>query len=146
VHVSVLDIDAETGRIALLRHAVVDDCGTMINPLAVAGQMHGAIAMGIGGALFEELRYDTAGRLLGTGFKTYLTPRASDVPHIELAHQVTPSPFTIHGEKGAGEAGVGGSIAAILNAANDALAPLGVTLRSLPLTAARVRAAIASAA
>jgi carbon-monoxide dehydrogenase large subunit len=145
VHVSVLDVDPETGRITLLRHAVVDDCGTMINPLAVAGQMHGAIAMGIGGALSEELGYDAAGHLLATGFKTYLTPRASDVPRIELAHQVTPSPFTVHGEKGAGEAGVGGSIAAILNAANDALSPLGITLRSLPLTAENVRAAIASA-
>jgi carbon-monoxide dehydrogenase large subunit len=72
-------------------------------------------------------------------------PRASDVPAIELAHQVTPSPFTVHGEKGAGEAGVGGSIAAILNAVNDALSPLGVTLRALPLTAERVHAAIASA-
>lgn len=145
VHVSVVEIDPETGRITLLRHGVVDDCGTMINPLAVAGQMHGAIGMGIGGALTEELRYDAVGQLLATGFKTYLTPRASDVPRIELAHQVTPSPFTLHGEKGAGEAGVGGSIAAILGAANDALAPLGVTLRSLPLSAARVHAAIIAA-
>jgi len=145
VHVSVVEIDRETGSVSLLRHAVVDDCGTMINPLAVAGQMHGAIGMGIGGALSEQLRYDAAGRLLATGFKTYLVPRASDVPAIELSHQVTPSPFTVHGEKGAGEAGVGGSIAAILGAANDALSPLGVVIRSLPLTPERVHAAIATA-
>jgi len=145
VHVSIVEIDPQTGSLSLRRHVVVDDCGTMINPTAVAGQMHGAVGMGVGGALFEQLRYDAHGRPLATGFKTYLMPRASDVPAIELEHQVTPSPFTVHGEKGAGEAGVGGSIAAILNAANDALAPLGVILRELPLSAERVRAALADA-
>src|SRR6185437_2708703 len=89
VHIAVAEVDPQTGAVRLRRHAVVDDCGTIINPLAVAGQMHGAIAMGIGGALSEQLRYDAAGRQLATGFKTYLMPRASDVPPIEFAHKVT---------------------------------------------------------
>ena len=83
--------------------------------------MHGAVAMGIGAALSEEQRYDGEGRLLSDRFKTYLMPRPSDVPSIEMVHQVTPSPFTLLGVKGAGEAGVGGAQAAIVNAVNDAI-------------------------
>ena len=146
VHVSLVEIDRDTGRVSLRRHAVVDDCGTVINPIAVQGQMHGAIGMGIGGVLSEALPYDDQGRPLATGFKTYLMPRASDVPAIEFAHQSTPSPYTIHGEKGAGEAGVGGSSAAIFNAVNDALAPIGTMARSLPLTAERLHQLIAGGA
>lgn len=140
VHVSVVEIDRETGQVELRRHVVVDDCGTMINPLAVAGQMHGAVGMGVGGAICEELRYDVCGNLLTDSFKSYVMPQASDVPRIELLHQVTPSPFTTFGEKGAGEAGVGGAIAAILNAVNDALKPLGVVCRALPVSAQNVHA------
>ena len=145
VHLSVVEIDRETGKVQLRRHIVVDDCGTMINPVAVAGQMHGAIGMGIGGALSEQLRYDRAGRPLETSFKAYLMPRPSDVPAIELHHQVTPSPFTVRGEKGAGEAGVGGAIAAVLNAVNDALSPVGVIARALPLTPENVHALLTAA-
>lgn len=140
VHVSVVDVERDTGLVTLRRHVVVDDCGTMINPLAVAGQLHGAVGMGIGGALCEQLPYDADGRLLADSFKSYVMPRASDVPMIELLHQVTPSPYTMHGEKGAGEAGVGGAIAAVLNAVNDALAPLSVIARALPLSAPNVHA------
>ncbi len=105
----------------------------MINPTLVEGQMHGAMAMGVGAALSEKIVYDVEGRLLADRFKTYLMPRASDLPTFELVHQVTPSPFTVLGAKGAGEAGVGGAQAAIANAVDDALAPLGATVREFPL-------------
>ncbi len=134
VHVAVVDVDPETGKVELLRHLVVDDCGTLINPVAVRGQMVGAVAMGVGAALLEELTYSAAGRLLNDRFKTYLMPRSTDLPRIELEHQVTPSPFTSLGAKGAGEAGVGGAKAAIHNAVLDALSPLGAVVLRMPLT------------
>ena len=93
----------------------------MINPIFVEGQMHGAAAMGIGAALTEEQRYDGGRQLLSDRFKTYMLVRASDIPEIEMEHQVTPSPFTILGVKGAGEAGVGGARGGVLNAVNDAI-------------------------
>jgi carbon-monoxide dehydrogenase large subunit len=133
VHVAVVEVDAETGRTAIRRLGCVHDCGTMVNPALVEGQMHGAVVMGIGAALMEELVYDEAGHLLADRYKRYLTPRASDVPPLELVHQVTPSPFTLLGTKGAGEAGVGGACAAVVNAIADALAPLGVEVAQTPL-------------
>jgi carbon-monoxide dehydrogenase large subunit len=145
VHGAVVEVDVETGKVDVRRYAVVHDCGTMINPDLVEGQMQGAVAMGIGGALSEELRYDDGGRLGTDGFKRYLVPRAGDLPPIEVEHQVTPSPFTVLGNKGAGEAGVGGAIAAVAGAVEDALAPLGVTVRTLPLTPPNVLAAIEDA-
>jgi carbon-monoxide dehydrogenase large subunit len=146
VHLSVVEVDVETGVVALRRHGVVHDCGTMINPRFVEGQMEGAIAMGVGAALMEEQRFDASGTLRADRFKTYLMPRASDLPMIETVHQVTPSPFTLTGAKGAGEAGVGGALAAVANAVNDALAPLGATLHETPLTPPRILQAIAEAA
>ena len=145
VHVCAVEIDLETGRIEILSHAIADDCGTMINPLAVRGQMCGAATMGLGGALSEHLPYDESGRLLSQGFKTYLMPRAGDLPGFDFAHQITPSPFTTLGTKGAGEAGVGGAAAAITNAVNDGLAPLGALLTELPLSAPRLLRAITTA-
>ena len=138
VHVCAIELDMETGCIELLSHAIADDCGTMINPLAVKGQMFGAAAMGIGGALSENLPYDREGQLRSTGFKTYLMPRAGDLVSFGFTHQVTPSPFTSLGSKGAGEAGVGGAAAALTNAVNDALAPLGKLTTELPLSAPRL--------
>jgi aerobic carbon-monoxide dehydrogenase large subunit len=142
VHVAVVEVDAETGKVEVRRIGVAHDCGTMINPRFVEGQMEGAVVMGVGAALMEDQRYDDEGHLLSDRFKTYLMPRAADVPSIEMVHQVTPSPYTILGTKGAGEAGVGGAQAAIANAVHDALAPLGVTIRSMPLTAPTVLHAI----
>jgi len=107
--------------------------------------MRGATVMGIGAALMESLQYDDNGRLLSDQFKTYLLPRATDVPNIEIEHQVTPSPFSLLGTKGAGEAGVGGAQAAIANAVENALAPFGVTVRQVPLTPPTVLAMIAEA-
>jgi carbon-monoxide dehydrogenase large subunit len=138
VHCSVVEVDRETGVVRVLRHAVAHDCGTMINPALVEGQMLGAVAMGLGIALGEQLVYDSSGHLLTDRFKTYLLPRAADLPPIAIAHLETPSPFTLLGTKGAGEAGVGGAQAAIVNAVDDALAPLGVGVRELPLSPPRV--------
>ncbi len=146
VHLAVVEVDAETGVVDLKRFGVVHDCGTIINPTFVEGQMQGAVAMGVGAALSEELIYDDEGNLLTDRFKTYLMPRAGDLPSFEMEHQVTPSPFTLLGAKGAGEAGVGGSQAAVANAVNDALAPLGVTLRQMPLSPPNVLRAIREAA
>ncbi|WP_167489333.1 xanthine dehydrogenase family protein molybdopterin-binding subunit [Nocardia terpenica] len=143
-HVCVVEVDAETGVVDLLEYYAVDDCGVQISPAFVAGQLYGAIVMGIGGALFEELPYDAAGRPLAHTLKHYLLPRATDVPTIVLGHQTTPSPFTLLGTKGAGESGVGGAVACVANAVNDALRPLGVRVHRMPLSAPNVLRAIAS--
>ena len=142
VHGVVVEVDPETGAVEIKRIGIVHDCGTMINPLFIEGQMAGAMVMGIGNGMSEELKYDDAGVPLSTRFKAYLMPRAGDVPKIELVHQVTPSPFTLLGTKGAGEAGVGGGMSVITNAVDDALAPLGVTIRQLPVSPPNVLAAI----
>jgi carbon-monoxide dehydrogenase large subunit len=134
VHASLLEVDKQTGVVRLLRHAVAHDCGTMINPALVEGQMLGAVVMGMGTALSEQLVYDAEGHLLTDRFKTYLLPRAADVPPIAVVHLETPSPFTLLGTKGAGETGVGGAQAAIANAVDDALQPIGATIERLPLS------------
>ncbi|MEG8184034.1 xanthine dehydrogenase family protein molybdopterin-binding subunit [Nocardia terpenica] len=143
-HVCVVEVDAETGVVDLLEYYAVDDCGVQISPAFVAGQLYGAIVMGIGGALFEELPYDAAGRPLAHTLKHYLLPRATDVPTIVLGHQTTPSPFTLLGTKGAGESGVGGAVACVANAVNDALRPLGARVHRMPLSAPNVLRAITS--
>jgi carbon-monoxide dehydrogenase large subunit len=130
----VAEVDPDTGAVALLDLAVCHDCGTVLNPRLVEGQMHGAVAMGVGMALSEQLVYDERGVLRTDRFKSYLLPRASDMVDVRIAHVETPSPFTLLGTKGAGEAGVGGTQAAIANAVADALAPLRVAIRALPLT------------
>lgn len=142
VHAAVTEVDVETGKVDLRRFAVVHDCGTMINPIFVEGQMEGAIAMGVGAALMEEQVYDGEGRLASDRLKSYLMPRAGDMPSIEMMHHVTPSPFTILGTKGAGEAGIGGAQAAIANAVHDALAPIGAVVRRMPLSPPNVLDAI----
>lgn len=134
LHAAVVEVDAETGVVRFLDYVLAHDCGVMINPALVEGQAYGAVVMGIGGALTEALRFDDEGRLLTDRFKTYLLPRSADVPHVRMVHQVTPSPFTMYGNKGAGEAGVGGAQAAVANAVEDALAPFGVEVREVPLT------------
>ncbi|MGQ0570897.1 MAG: xanthine dehydrogenase family protein molybdopterin-binding subunit [Armatimonadota bacterium] len=132
-YIAVVEIDPQTGRISILKFAAVHDCGVIVNPRLVEGQLSGAIAMGIGAALGEELQYAADGGRLTTSFKEYLMPRAGDVPDIELGHHSTPSPYTLLGTKGGGEAGVGGSTASVVNAVADALAPHGVEILELPL-------------
>ena len=144
-YLAVVEVERETGKVTVERLAAVHDCGTMINPTLVEGQTCGGVAMGVGGALFEEQLYDAAGRLLTDRFKTYLMPRSTDLPTIALDHHVTPSPYTLLGTKGAGEASVGGGLAAVTNAVADALAPLGVEITELPLTAPRLLRLIAAA-
>jgi carbon-monoxide dehydrogenase large subunit len=141
----VCEVDRDTGYVKLLKFAAAHDCGKVINPVLVEGQACGAIAFGIGGMLNEEIRFDANGKQLTNGFMDYVMPRALDVPPITMVHHDSPNPVTYMGLKGAGEAGVGGSAAAIVCAVNDALAPLGVAITDLPVTAPRVWTAIQSA-
>jgi aerobic carbon-monoxide dehydrogenase large subunit len=138
VHVAVVEVDPRTGGVRVERYLVVEDCGRMINPLIIDGQVHGGVAQGIGGALLEHLVYDDGGQLLSTTLMDYLLPTAHDVPRIEVLHHVTLSPFTINGIKGMGEGGNIAPGAAIANAVSDALSPLGVSVDRLPLSPARV--------
>jgi carbon-monoxide dehydrogenase large subunit len=138
----VCEVDSDTGQVKLLKFSAAHDCGKVVNPLLVEGQACGAISFGIGGMLNEEIRFDAKGQQLTNNFVDYVMPRALDVPAIAVAHHDSPNPVTYMGLKGAGEAGVGGSAAAVVNAVNDALAPLGVSINDLPLTAPKVWAAI----
>jgi carbon-monoxide dehydrogenase large subunit len=142
-HLVLIEVDPELGAIDLLRYVVVEDCGQMINPLIVNGQVHGGVAQGIGGALLEELRYDDDGQPTTTTLMDYLLPGATDVPAIRVEHLETPSPFTVHGIKGMGEGGTIAPGPAIAGALVDALSPLGHALvTELPLTSDRVQAVI----
>lgn len=141
-HLAEVEVDRETGIVTLRGYSGVHDCGTIVNPMLVQSQFLGAIAMGIGGALWEELPYGADGTLRAHTFKQYLMPRAPDLPWIRTGHQVTPSPFALGGMKGSGESGTAGAVASVANAVNDALAPLGVTVHHMPLSAPRLLAAI----
>jgi aerobic carbon-monoxide dehydrogenase large subunit len=141
-HVALVELDVETGVVRVERYAAVGDCGVIINERFVTGQLYGAVAQGIGGALWEEQAYDAGGTCLTTTLKHYLVPRAIDLPTFVVGHRVTPSPFTLLGTKGAGESGIGGAMAVITNAVNDALRPLGRRAHRLPLTPPTLLAAI----
>lgn len=143
-HIALVEIDIETGVVEVAEYSAIDDCGVVISPAFVAGQLYGAIAQGIGGALWEEVPYGEDGAPAAETFKHYLTPRAPDLPSFRLAHQHTPSPFTLLGTKGAGESGVAGAMSAILNAVNDGLRPLEVRTHQVPLTPPVVLDAIVS--
>jgi carbon-monoxide dehydrogenase large subunit len=142
-HAAVVEVDPEVGAVRLLRYVAVDDCGTMINPMVVEGQIHGGIAHGIGNALLEEVVYDAAGQMMTATLMDYALPRAGDVPSLEVHHVITPSPLNPLGVKGAGEGGTLPAPAAIANAIADALRP-HPALREMPLTAERVWRAQAS--
>jgi len=137
-HAAVVEVDPETGLVKILRYVAVDDCGTVINPMIVEGQVHGGIAHGIGNALLEEVVYDGAGQLMTGTLMEYALPRATDVPRFEVHHVVTPSPLNPLGVKGAGEGGTLPAPAAIANAVADALRPLGVEVTEMPLTCERL--------
>ena len=134
VHGAHVEIEPETGQIRVLRYVVAEDCGTMVNPMIVDGQIHGGVAQGIGGALLEHLAYDEQGTLVTTSLMDYLLPTAVEVPAIEVSHQQTPSPFVPGGFKGMGEGGAINAPVAIVAAVNDALAPLGIVANHTPLT------------
>jgi carbon-monoxide dehydrogenase large subunit len=126
-HIVMLEIDRETGEPKLLRLVAVDDAGNLINPLIVEGQIHGGLAQGIGQAMIEEAVYSADGQLLTGSFMDYALPRATDFPRFEVHATVTPTPLNPLGAKGVGEAGTLGATPCIVNAAVDALSPLGVT-------------------
>ena len=132
-HISQVEVDKDTGDIKILRYVAVDDCGNQINPMIVAGQVHGGIAQGLAQALFEEVVYDENGQLLTGELMDYAVPKAHQLPRYELDHTVTPSPVNPLGAKGVGEAGTIGSTPCIANAVIDALAPFGVKHVDLPL-------------
>ena len=138
VHVAQVEVDAATGRVTLLRYVVAHDCGRVINPIIVEGQVHGGVAQGVGGALFEELVYDETGQLLTGSLMDYAVPKADDLPLIETVHLEFPSPRNPLGVKGLGEGGAISPPAAIANAIEDALAPFGVRITATPVTPARI--------
>jgi carbon-monoxide dehydrogenase large subunit len=135
------EVDVNTGRVQLLDFVVAEDCGVMINPMVVEGQIAGGVAQGIGGALLEHMAYDDAGNPLAITFKDYLLPTAADIPDIRYVHLETPS-ATPGGHKGVGEGGAIGAPPAVVNAVADALAPLGVKITAQPLTPDRLLALI----
>jgi carbon-monoxide dehydrogenase large subunit len=145
-HVCEVEIDPDTGAVAITRYTVVDDVGRMVNPMLVKGQIHGGIVQGLGQGLFEDLTYDPAtGQLLAGTFMDYAMPRADDVPGFEVdGHEVLTQVNPL-GAKGVGEAGTVGALPALMNAVNDALAPLGVRHLDMPVTPERVWRAIADA-
>jgi 2-furoyl-CoA dehydrogenase large subunit len=144
-HLLLMTIDAELGKPEIRRYFVGHDCGTVINPKIVRGMTMGGIAHGIGAALYEEFAYSAEGQLVAQSFMDYLLPSANEVPPVEIIRHVTPSPHTVLGQKGAGESGYLGAPAAIASAVNDALAPLGIVLDSLPIKMAQLGDLIAAA-
>lgn len=142
IQASHVEVDADTGYVRLLGHWVVEDCGTVINPLLVDEQVRGGVVQGIGAALFEQCVYSPEGQLLNGSLVDYHVPLAREMPDIRIGHTCSPTATSALGAKGAGEAGVAGASAAVLNAINDALRPLGASLATLPATPQRILAAL----
>jgi carbon-monoxide dehydrogenase large subunit len=140
---SYLEVDPDTGIVTLLGHWVVEDCGTVINPLLVDEQIRGGVVQGIGAALLEECLYDARDNLLTGSMADYLVPMAGEMPDIVVAHVETPTRESALGAKGAGEAGTAGAPAAVMGAVNDALRPLGARpLQQQPATPERILRAL----
>jgi aerobic carbon-monoxide dehydrogenase large subunit len=144
-HVCILDVDPDTGEVEIVRYVVGHDCGNIINPLLVEGQILGGVAHGLSNALYEEAIHDQDGQPLTTTFLDYPLPSAREMPRIEIFHLTTPSPLNPLGVKGAGEAGTLPVPAAIANAIEDALRPLAVRINTMPLNPSRIRALIEAA-
>jgi carbon-monoxide dehydrogenase large subunit len=141
-HVALVRIDPETGKPTLEKLVLVDDCGVIINPMIVEGQVHGGVAQGLGEAFTEQMLYGDEGEVLTGSLMNYAVPRASDMPPLILGETVTPNPFSPLGVKGVGEAGCNGAPPAVANAVMDALAPLGIDHIDMPYTAPKLWAAI----
>jgi carbon-monoxide dehydrogenase large subunit len=133
VHVAFVEVDPQTGGVRVLGYTVVEDCGPVINPLLVEGQVHGAVCQGAGEALREAIVYDDQGQLLTATLMDYALPRADDVPEPRLGHLETPAPRVPGGIKGMGEGGTIGAPAALANAVADAVRPRGLTITRLPV-------------
>ncbi|HET6793882.1 MAG TPA: molybdopterin cofactor-binding domain-containing protein, partial [Acidimicrobiales bacterium] len=144
-HVCVVEVDEDTGRVAVRDYVAVDDCGNQVNPLIVEGQVHGGVVQGLAQALFEEAVYDEDGNLRTATLADYLVPSAADVPGFRIDHTVTPSPTNPLGVKGIGEAGTIASTPAVMNAVVDALSHLGVRDIDMPASPLRVWEAIQTA-
>jgi carbon-monoxide dehydrogenase large subunit len=144
-HICVVEVDANTGKVEIVRWVAVDDCGPAINPMLIDGQVHGGVAHGIGQALYEQVVYDDRGQLITGTFMDYALPTAAEVPHFELDRTETKSPSNSLGVKGIGEAGTIASTPAIVNAVIDALRHEGVTYLDMPLTPMRVWEALNAA-
>lgn len=141
-HVSVAEVDTETGDVRLRRHVACDDCGTIVNRMVVDGQVHGGIAQGVGAALFEQVSYDEDANPLTGNLTSYLVPTATTLPRFEIDHTQTPTPENPLGAKGIGESGTIGSTPAVASAVLDALAPFGIRHLDMPLTSARIWSAL----
>jgi CO/xanthine dehydrogenase Mo-binding subunit len=137
-----LEVDTDTGFVKLLRHWVVEDCGTIINPQLVDEQIRGGVVQGLGAALFEKCIYDERGQLTNANMADYLVPMSGEMPDIDIGHVVSPTSESELGAKGAGEAGTAGAAAAVSNAVNDALAPFGTVITEIPLTPQVILAAL----
>ena len=144
VQASYLEVDTATGEIRLLKHWVVEDCGTLLNPQLVDEQIRGGVVQGLGAALFEHCRYDDRGQMLNASMADYLVPMAAEMPDIEVGHCISPTSDSELGAKGAGEAGTAGAAAAVANAVNDALALFGITQTEIPLTPELILRALGS--
>lgn len=144
-HGAVVKVDPKTGIVKILDYVVVEDCGRMVNPMVVEGQTYGGVGQGIGTALFEESTYDEQGQPLASTLIDYLLPGPTEIPAIRIAHMETPSPHSKYGIKGVGEGGAIAPGAAIVNAINDAITPLGAEICEIPATPARILNAIAAA-
>jgi carbon-monoxide dehydrogenase large subunit len=143
-HICILDVDGETGEVDIVKYVVGHDCGNVINPLLVEGQIIGGVAHGLSNALYEEAVFNEEGQSLASSFLDYTLPSAREMPRLEIFHLTTPSPLNPLGVKGAGEAGTLPVPAAIANAVEDALRPLGVRVTRMPLNPARISDLIAS--
>ncbi|HYY39449.1 MAG TPA: molybdopterin cofactor-binding domain-containing protein, partial [Xanthobacteraceae bacterium] len=141
-HAAAVAVDTKIGAVEILDYVIVEDCGTLVNPMVVEGQTLGGVAQGIGTALYEESPFDPNGQPLASTFADYLLPGATEIPAIRIYHMETPSPYTEFGIKGMGEGGAIAPPAVIFNAVNDALRPLGVELTETPLTPRRLLEAI----
>ncbi|MDQ2754324.1 MAG: molybdopterin-dependent oxidoreductase, partial [Actinomycetota bacterium] len=144
-HVSVVEVDLETGAVRPLRHVAVDDCGRILNPLIVTGQQHGGIAQGMSQALWEQVLFDDDGNPLTSNLADYAIPSAAEFPSFEASNTETPTPLNPLGAKGIGESGTIGSTPAVQNAVVDALSHLGVRHLDMPCTPERVWRAITDA-
>jgi carbon-monoxide dehydrogenase large subunit len=145
-HVCEVEVEEETGRVEVVNYVVVDDVGTVINPLLLKGQIHGGVAQGLGQALLENLVYEPGtGQMVTGSFMDYAMPRADDMPPMDVISNSVPTPNNPLGVKGAGEAGTVGALSAVMGAVVDALRPLGVTHLDMPASPARVWAAIQKA-
>jgi carbon-monoxide dehydrogenase large subunit len=141
-HAAIVEVDADTGHVAIEDYVIFEDCGRRVNPMILEGQSYGGAAQGIGTALFEEVLYDAAGQPLTSTLADYILPGPAELPDFRLGHSETPSPYTRHGIKGVGEGAAIAPGGAILNAINDALRPDGVELNRLPATPARILSAL----